>query len=160
MFIMAADYLKKLESHIAALDKDVEVTIDGEVVTVKLPDQFIATLPDGLTEEIVKTYETHKAQFVAASVQVVGRYGNAEFVAHPDAKRVEAHVPLYKNQAFDVIGHRESGEGKSRRFGDYMIIMNTAVEDGGTLAKVFKHLSADAKATYGSTDTPEVAESK
>lgn len=148
-----ADYLKKIEALVDIRKTGAEVKVEGTEAVIVLDDShFIANLPEGVTEEVIKKYEDYKVDYTNATTHVDGTLGNEAFVKYPEVTRVTARHSLYKGQHFDVIGSRETGEGKSKRYGDYAVVIESQISDNGTMGKILKHLSADAKASLGKTD--------
>lgn len=145
-----ADYLKKIEALIDIRKEGAETTVEGTDAKVVLKDEhFLANLPEGVTEELVKKYEGYKVDYTNASTHVTGTLGNEAFAKYPEVTRVTSRHSLYDGQHFEVIGQRETGEGKNKRYGDYAVVVESQISDHGTMGKILKHLSTEAKASIG-----------
>lgn len=119
---------------------------------------YLQTLPEGLTEEIVKQVEDHNSNFYPAATRAIGQLANKELKKDKDLQKVEATVPLFGKNKLELTVERKhvfpnpaDAENPKTVFGNVKVslITQSARASRGVMDQVRKELQDKAFDLYG-----------
>lgn len=140
---------------LAARIKD-NIAIEGNTASVD-KDLFVRLLPEGVTEDMVKRYQEHTTQVIAATSLALGQAAIPAMKKHKDLDNLTLNMPLVGKDNLQVNFKRQDEVGapgaaeKTTKFGVVSAKMQIyGTKTRGEFAKVREELSQDATDAYGS----------
>ncbi len=142
---------------LAAKIKDGLTFQDGRISVD--PETYVSTLPEGMTKESVKALHDHNSHFYSAATLAVGEMAIEHMKKDKKLEAVEASVPLYGKDTFDLTIERSrtfaNPQDKDKPTTTYANVKATLVTQSaraarGTMNQVRQELAASALAAFGS----------
>lgn len=140
------------------LAKAIKIEVkDGAAKTTVEADQYLANLPEGLTEAQIKLKQNYDGQFFAAASKAFGEAAIPVLKKHKDIDQISAAFPLYGKDAFSVSMDRSktypnpAGGEPSTTYGVLSAKLETqaARANRGLIKHIREELSESALKAFG-----------